>query len=86
MCEIMIRYYALMLGRADGIDAEDLAKKVPYPMAAEFRLARLGPNVAWILSVAYASSKTTDPLTDAHYGLLEWYCEETGTPRTWTRP
>jgi len=55
-------------------------------MATEFRLVRLGPNVAWILSVAYASSKTMDALTDAQYGLLGRYCEETGIPRTWTRP
>lgn len=78
VCEIVIRDYALMLGRADRIDAGDLVKKVAYPMAAEFRLARLGPNVARILSVAYSSSKTMDALTDMQCGLLERYCEETG--------
>ena len=80
VCEIVIRDYALMLGRADRIDVGDLVKKVAYPMAAEFRLARLGPNVARILSVAYSSSKTMDALTDLQCGLLERYCEETGIP------
>lgn len=80
VCEIAIRDYALLLRRADVIDAEDLVKKVAYPVAVEFRLARLGPNVARILSVAYASFKTMEALTDMQCGLLGRYCEETGIP------
>ncbi len=83
VCEIVIRDYAVILEHADAAaGSSELVKKVALPLVAEFRLARLNDNVARILSVAYASSKTMDALTDMQSSLLEEYCMESGVPMT----
>ncbi len=81
VCEIVIRDYALILQHADtAIGSSDIVKNVALPLVAEFRLARLNENVARILSVAYASSKTMDALTDMQSLLLEEYCIDAEMP------
>lgn len=81
VCEIVIRDYAVTLEHADAAaGSSDLVKKVALLLVAEFRLARLNDNVARILSVAYASSKMMDALSDMQSRLLEEYCTASGVP------
>lgn len=81
VCELVIRDYSLIMAEAEKIsDTDDLTSQVAFPMATEFRLARMNPNIARLICVGYSSSKTMNALIDMQFTRMKDYFSKFGRP------